>query len=123
VHAADDHHVVRAAEHATFEIDEPVGSRALPAWPHEIAAAVAQNRTANASEIREDKLRELSLGSMFAGFDGEKFGDELAFHHVQTAASGVAVAPGAHFRGSAVIDHAGIPGALDPRACFAHGAT
>lgn len=49
IDAADDHHVVCAAEHAPFQQHEAARTGGRPAWPHEVACAVAEDGSAAAS--------------------------------------------------------------------------
>ena len=116
--AAQDDHVVHAAADAADQPGQRPAARARRRIDaHQIAGAIAQQRAADAAEVRDDQLALRPRRHGLARRRVDDLDDELGFEHVQAA--GVGDALHGHrpdFGHAGVVEDAGAPGRLDAAA-------
>ena len=85
VDAADDEHVVGAAEDARHARERPPAHARLPRERREVAGAVAQQRERLLRERREHELADLAVGNRRAGLGIDRLDEEVVLVDVRAA--------------------------------------
>ena len=118
--AADDKHVVNAAEDAAFEAGEISAAGAEGAGEaNEVAGAIADDGASEAAEVCYYQFAELAFGDVLFCVGVDDFGDAFGFEEVDAAGVVEAFdAEGADFGHAGVVEDSGAEGLFDFAARF-----